>query len=53
MTHLERLDSILLWYRIYIQMKHPQNDAEGSGPKTDPSQSGTSMEADYDRQTSS
>lgn len=49
MTHLERLDSILLWYRVYIQMKHPKDDIEGSDPNTDTSLSGTSMEADNDR----
>lgn len=49
MTHLEKLDSILLWYRVYIQMKHPKDDVGDSDLKTDTSQSGTSMEADNDR----
>ena len=49
MTHLERLDSILLWYRVYIQMKHPRNDTEDADLKTDTSLSGTSMEANNDR----
>ena len=49
MTHLERLESILLWYRIYTQMKHPKDDVGDSDLKTATSQRGTSMEADNDR----
>ena len=49
MTHLEKLDSILLWYRVYTQMQHPKDDTEDADLKTATSQSGTSMEADNDK----
>lgn len=26
-SYLERIDSIVLWYRTYVQMRHPVEDA--------------------------
>lgn len=55
-SYLERIDSIVLWYRTYVQMRHPIKDAtdeilDGSVAANTPpfACDGSLTEASYDR----